>query len=157
MARVLIVDDEETVRHLLRRIIMRDGHETAEAENGAAALEEIAREKPDVVITDILMPVMDGLALCRKLRSKRETQDIPILVVTAQTGDESMMGAIRAGAEDFISKPFRPGEIHVRVRSMLKISGLRDEVQRAYAYLEEMKKQQSGARNRAGPFRSWFR
>ena len=86
------------------------------------------------------MPVMGGLQACRLFKKDEKTKDIPVLVITALTG-ESKMEAINAGIDDFVSKPFDAGGISIRVKSMLKIKKLTDELERLYAYVEDVDKQ----------------
>jgi CheY-like chemotaxis protein len=104
VARILVVDDEPDIRFLLRRILERAGHDVFDANHGAAALEVVGQTKPDVVVTDIMMPVMDGAELIRRLRSEATTATIPILAVT---GDPHLASA----ADAVMSKPFLGPEL----------------------------------------------
>lgn len=99
MARILVVDDEPDQRFLLRRIFERAGHEVAEAGHGAAALTAVRESSPDLVVTDIMMPVMDGVELIRRLRSEPATAAIPIL---AASGDPHLAGV----ADAVVPKPY---------------------------------------------------
>lgn len=100
MHKVLVVDDESNMRFLLRMVLETDGFEVVEANHGAAALERVKEEKPDLVVTDLMMPVMNGRELIERLRADAETAGIPILVVTANTNAEV------AGADAALRKPF---------------------------------------------------
>src|ERR1700690_517332 len=106
MPRALIVDDIENNRYLLRALLSANGYEVAEAVNGAAALALAGAAKPDLIITDILMPIMDGFTLCRACRFTRELADIPIIVYTATYTDPADGElALSQGADLFLIKP----------------------------------------------------
>jgi CheY-like chemotaxis protein len=104
MLKILVVDDEPDLRRLLRRTFERAGFEVAEAGHGAAALAVVHRSPPDLVVTDMMMPVMGGAELIRRLRADPVAAQIPILAVT---GDAQLAG----GADAVLSKPYRPGEL----------------------------------------------
>ncbi len=99
MSRILIVDDEPDLRYLLRRILESAGHEVAEAGHGTEALECVRASRPDLVVTDMMMPVMDGVELIRQLRADPSTAEMPIL---AATGDAALAGA----ADAVLAKPY---------------------------------------------------
>ena len=140
MPKILIVDDEEMVRAVLRRLLEGDGYEIIEAENGGAGVELAKKEDPDVILMDLTMPVMGGLQACRLLKKDEKTKNIPVLVVTTAS-DESKIEAVNAGIDDFVSKPFDAEEISIRVKSMLKIKKLTDELERVLAYVNDIDKQ----------------
>ncbi len=100
MRKVLVVDDESNMRFLLRLVFEPEGFEVVEAHHGAAALELVKQEQPDLVVTDLMMPVMNGRELIERLRADAETADIPIIVVSANAQ------AVVAGADAALSKPF---------------------------------------------------
>jgi CheY-like chemotaxis protein len=101
VARILVVDDEPAQRFLLRRIFERAGHEVIDAGDGAAALRAVGESRPDLVVTDMMMPVMDGREFLRRLRAEPATAGIPVL---AASGDLQLAG----GADAVIAKPYRP-------------------------------------------------
>jgi CheY-like chemotaxis protein len=109
---ILVVDDEADVRFVLRRIFERDGHEVVEAGHGAAALEYVLRSPPDLVVTDIMMPVMGGVELIRRLRIDPTTRGIPILAVS---GDSQLAVA----ADAVVPKPFRADNVVAAVNALL--------------------------------------
>jgi len=115
--KVLVVDDEESIRRLIVALLSRQGHETITACNGVQALNEIFHTKCDAVIADIVMPEMDGITLTKKLLGLYP--DLPVMVITGYTEDYSLESAIRAGARDFIKKPFSGGEFIVRFNKMM--------------------------------------
>ena len=140
MPKILIIDDEEIVRRVLRSLLNKEGYEVIEAEDGGAGVELAKKEDPDVILMDLRMPVMDGLKACRLLKKDKKTKNIPVLVVTAIS--ESKMEAIKAGIDDCVNKPFNAEELSIRVKSMLKIKKLTDGMERLYAYVEDIDKQQ---------------
>ncbi|MDZ7578543.1 MAG: response regulator [Candidatus Nanopelagicales bacterium] len=111
MATVLVVDDEPSVRSLLRDVLELDGYDVIEAADGEEALRQIARSLPDFVILDIMMPGMSGLDVLRRLRVEHTVTDLPIMLLTAATDDETTWAGWTAGASVFIPKPFDPGRL----------------------------------------------
>lgn len=139
MLKILVADDEKSIRMLMRKLLRKEKYEVIEAVNGEETIELARRHNPDVILLDIRMPVMDGLEACRKLKKDETTKYIPILAVTAV--GESKMKAIGAGVDDFLQKPFDTEEVLIRVRSMLRIRDLADRLQRVYAYVEELERE----------------
>ena len=138
--KILIVDDEEVIRRVLRGLLKKEGYEVIEAEDGETGVELAKKEDPDVILMDLTMPVMGGLQACRLLKKDEKTKNIPVLVITA-LGGENKTEAINAGIDDFVSKPFDAEEISIRVKSMLKIKKLTDELERVLAYVNDIDKQ----------------
>jgi len=104
VSRILVVDDEPDQRFILRRIFEEAGHEVADAGHGAAALECVRRSRPELVVTDMMMPVMDGRELIRRLRADPATARIPILAVTGN-------GELAGAADALLAKPYQPGQV----------------------------------------------
>lgn len=117
MATVLVVDDEEIVRSVVVRYLKRDGHETLEAGDGGRARELIERAQPDLVVLDVMLPGIDGLELCRWIRSSSE---LPVIMLTARGEEADRIVGLELGADDYISKPFSPRELAARVRTVLR-------------------------------------
>nr|WP_222622753.1 response regulator transcription factor [Paenibacillus sp. PAMC21692] len=117
--RVLIVDDEREIAELIEIYLRNEGFQTAIAGDGEQALEMYERDPFDLVVLDIMMPRMDGLELCRKLR---KDQNVPILMVSAKTQDMDKIMGLMTGADDYMAKPFNPMELIARVRSLLRRS-----------------------------------
>ena len=113
MAHILIVDDEPDIRFMMRLILELAGHQVTEAANGTAALDRILEQPPDLVVTDVMMPVMDGAEFMGRLRADPATSGIPILAVTGNPD--------RAGAADAtLTKPFSPNELAAAAVSLLQ-------------------------------------
>lgn len=139
MDKILIVDDEKSVRMLISSLLKTEGDEVTEATNEKEAVEIAKRENPHVILMDVKMPVLDGIEACKKLKEDEKTKHIPILAITAFS--MTKMEIIEAGVDDFIVKPVDAEELSIRVRSMLKIRYLTDELQRVGLYVEELQKQ----------------
>jgi len=116
--RILLVDDDPGIRLSIRRALEFEGHEVRTAEDGVLALEAIAQETPDLVVLDVTMPRLDGLGVCRRLRT--DGNDVPILVLTARQGVSDRVAGLDAGADDYLAKPFALEELLARVRALLR-------------------------------------
>ncbi len=117
---VLIVDDMVEARTLLRILLSRKGNYTVfEAENGQDALALVARQVPDLIVLDYMMPDMNGSEICRRLRSNKPTTGVPIIVLTARTDYDTRDKALDAGADIFMNKPLRPVELLETVNALI--------------------------------------
>ncbi len=116
-ATVLVVDDDPKIRDLVRLYLARDGYRTLEAADGASALEMARSNRCDLVLLDIMLPGLNGLEVCRQLR---EEGDVPILLLTARSGDSDKVIGLDLGADDYVVKPFSPRELMARVRAQLR-------------------------------------
>jgi DNA-binding response OmpR family regulator len=114
--RVLVVDDSAVVRRLVTARLEADGHEVAEASDGMEGLEAALADPPDLVVLDRSMPRMDGFEVCTRLRENPATADVAILMLTDSSGEQSLAEGIDRGADDFMSKPFSPRELSLRVQ-----------------------------------------
>jgi CheY-like chemotaxis protein len=126
---VLVVDDEEQNRNLLRDLLDGHGYQVATAANGLQALETVAKNPPDVVLLDLMMPQMDGFEVCRRLKAAPDTAHIPILIVTALSQRKERMMGIAAGANDFLTKPIDSQDVILRVRNAVQITQLHNQLQ----------------------------
>lgn len=114
---ILVVDDEQNIVKLVRLYLNRDGYQVEAAYDGAEALEKAKSLRPDLIILDIMMPEMDGLAVCRELR---KTSNVPIIILTARDDDVDRIVGLELGADDYITKPFNPRELVARVKAVLR-------------------------------------
>lgn len=138
--RILCVDDEAKNLKLLEALLMPRGYEIIAARDGETALAKAAAEPPDLILLDIMMPAMSGFEVLQKLRSDEKTRFIPVVMITALRETEDRVKAIESGCDDFISKPFDKDELLARVKSLLRIKFLHDEVSNSYEKLKELEK-----------------
>ena len=134
--KVLVVDDELEIRELLSSFLKEEGYGVILAPNGEEAIELAERENPQVIILDIWMPCISGIETCKRLKENEKTRFIPVIMVTALW--DSYAEAVEAGAEDFLTKPFHLTEISHRVKSILRVRYLSDELERTLAYIREL-------------------
>lgn len=118
--KVLVVDDEEYIQHILNFSFGAEGYEVITAADGAEAIEKAISEKPDIIVLDIMMPKMDGYQACKKLKSDPQTKSIPVILLTAKGRDIDRRLGSDAGADDYVVKPFSPGRLIERVEGMIK-------------------------------------
>lgn len=138
---VLVVDDEEYIRESLKTFLTEMGYRVIVASHGEEALDLAKKEGPQVIILDVKMPGIDGIETCRRLKSDEGTGVIPVIVATALR--ETLPEVIDAGANDFVTKPFHLTELLTRIRSILRVKHLTDELERACAYIRELEKELS--------------
>ena len=118
--KILVVEDEPDIRKLVHYNLTQDHYKVVEADNGDQALKIIQRDKPSLVILDLMMPGMSGLEVCRVLRGQDETAKLPILMLTAKAGEADRVLGLELGADDYLAKPFSPRELVARVRAILR-------------------------------------
>src|SRR5215467_789407 len=119
MKKILIIEDEATIAQLIRLYLEQANYQVLTASDGVAGLELHARERPDLVILDLMLPVMDGMEVCRRIRTWANT---PILMLTARQGEEDRIAGLELGADDYLVKPFSPREVVSRVKAILRRS-----------------------------------
>lgn len=134
-ATILVVDDEVSNRDLLVDSLTDDGYTVFAAESAAAALDLLTRTAPDLLLVDIMMPGMDGIELCRRLKGEPATRLLPVVLVTALHAPDDRVRGIDAGADDFLSKPVRMAELRARVRSLVRLKRYTDQLDHAEAAL----------------------
>ncbi|WP_131765950.1 response regulator transcription factor [Candidatus Protofrankia californiensis] len=120
--RVLVVDDEPAVRESLERSLRFEGYEVSSARDGAEALDAVARDRPDIVVLDVMMPRVDGLETCRRLRARGD--DLPVLMLTARDGLADRVSGLDVGADDYLVKPFALEELFARLRALTRRASL---------------------------------
>jgi DNA-binding response OmpR family regulator len=120
-ARILVADDDRKQAELIRLYLEREGHDVLTVGNGRAALDQCRARRPDLVVLDVMMPLVDGLDVCRILRAE---SNVAILLVTARTTEEDMLLGLDLGADDYLTKPVSPRELTARVRALLRRTGV---------------------------------
>jgi DNA-binding response OmpR family regulator len=120
-ARILVADDDRKQAELIRLYLEREGHDVLTVGNGRAALDQCRARRPDLVVLDVMMPLVDGLDVCRILRAE---SSVAILLVTARTTEEDMLLGLDLGADDYLTKPVSPRELTARVRALLRRTGV---------------------------------
>jgi DNA-binding response OmpR family regulator len=121
--KILLVDDEPNLRETLALNLRHTGYHVVTAGDGAAALDRVQTEHPDLVILDLMLPELDGLTVCR---SMRQLSDVPVLMLTARTAELDKIVGLESGADDYMTKPFSLGELQARIRALLRRAGSRE-------------------------------
>ena len=129
-AKILVVDDDPAILDLLVRILQRDNYIAITATNGLEALEAVAREAPDLILLDVTMPMLDGFAVCQRLKDNEATALIPVTMLTGLDDREHRQRGLEVGADDFLTKPFEQSLLRARIRSQLRIKRLTDQLER---------------------------
>jgi class 3 adenylate cyclase len=155
-ARILIVDDTAMNLKLLEGILTGHGYAVSTAPSGPVALERVRDEHPDLVLLDVVMPEMSGYEVCRRLRSEEATRLLPVIMVTALDPVQERVKGIDAGADDFLTKPINQPELVARVRSLLRIKALHDELGVLNRTLEQRVRDQVTQLERLGRLRRFF-
>jgi two-component system phosphate regulon response regulator PhoB len=120
---ILVVEDEAPLLTLLRYNLEKQGFRVEEAADGQEALLRVAEAKPDLILLDWMLPALSGLEVCRQIRRRPNTRDLPIIMVTARTEDQDAVRALDTGADDYIAKPFAMDALLARIRALLRRSG----------------------------------
>jgi len=123
--KILVVEDEVTVRRVIRQYLEREGYAVIETDNGGQALQLLHQEEPDLLILDIMLPGIDGYTIARSLRrpvDDNNVQDIPIIMLTARTEESDRITGFEVGTDDYVTKPFSPRELVMRVKALLRRS-----------------------------------
>jgi signal transduction histidine kinase/DNA-binding response OmpR family regulator len=148
---VLIADDSADMRNYIRRLLAQS-YDVETVNNGADALEAIRRKKPDLLLSDVMMPILDGFGLLREIRTDRELSDLPIILLSARAGDEAKVEGLNAGADDYLIKPFSAQELMARVNTNITMARLRRETAREM----ELQKTQLQTVLNTVPVAVWF-
>lgn len=120
MPKILVVDDELDILEIIRHALNKEGFEVHIAANGFQAIEQTRKIKPDLILMDVMMPVMDGMEACRQLKEDPDTKNIPIVFLTARSEEFAELAGFEAGADDYISKPIRPRVLMSRLKAILR-------------------------------------
>jgi len=137
-SKILIADDNQPNVELLEAYLAEVDCEIAVAADGHETLEKVTEFKPDLILLDIMMPRMSGFEVCRKLKSDPETRDIPIIMVTALNELGDIERGVESGTDDFLTKPVNRLELVTRVKSLLRLRHLKDELERTLTYLNDV-------------------
>jgi two-component system alkaline phosphatase synthesis response regulator PhoP len=124
---VLVVEDEEDIRELVSYNLLRQGYQVAGVATGEEALETIQAKPPDVVLLDLMLPGVDGLTVCQKLKSNLKTCSIPVIMLTAKGEETDIVKGLNMGADDYVTKPFSPKVLIARVQAVLRRAGMPQE------------------------------
>ena len=119
---ILVVEDEAAIATMLRYNLEKQGFRVEEATDGQEAMDRIAEATPDLVLLDWMLPVMSGIEVCRQIRRRPETRELPVIMLTARTEDQDAVRALNTGADDYITKPFGIEALMARIRALLRRS-----------------------------------
>jgi len=155
-ARILVVDDQRANAEMMAEVLRARGYEVLTAPSGEAALAQVKTVRPDILVTDILMPGMDGYEVCHRLRNDAATALLPIILVTSLDAHAERVKGLEAGADDFLSKPVNWEELFARVRSLLRVKALQDELKQLNQQLEERVSDQVAQLERLGRMKRFF-
>lgn len=125
--KVVVIEDEADIREVIEHNLDREGYRVHSAPDGEAGLQLINKKAPDLVLLDLMLPGLDGIEVCRKLKANPVTRSIPIIMVTAKGEESDVVLGLGIGADDYVAKPFSPRELLARVRAVLRRAPLRDE------------------------------
>jgi CheY-like chemotaxis protein len=144
---ILVVDDNQQNLELLQAYLEDVDCQAVPARDGLEALEIIAKDPPDLILLDVMMPKMSGFEVCKRIKNDPKTTDIPVIMVTALNEFGDIERAIDSGTDDFLSKPVNKLELLTRIKTMLKLKHLSDKLERTLAYLSEIEKQAQMAKS----------
>lgn len=122
MAKIVVADDEPDILRLIQFTLEKHGFQVIPADNGKSAVEYALRELPDLVILDVMMPVLDGYSACATIKEQAETKDIPVLILSAKTQQTEITRGMDSGAQGYLNKPFTPKELLAQVTEILEKS-----------------------------------
>lgn len=119
---LLVVEDEQDLLEVLRFSLSREGFTVRTAENGEDAIRLVREKRPDLLVLDLMLPTIDGLSVCRALRSNEQTRDLPVVMLTAKGEESDIIKGLEAGADDYVTKPFSPKVLLARINAVLRRS-----------------------------------
>jgi adenylate cyclase len=154
--RILVVDDQRTNAEMVSGLLRNLGYEVDVALDGDAALDVVRSKCPDLVVSDILMPRMDGYELCRRLRANPQTALLPVILVTSAEPQTERVKGVEAGADDFLAKPVNWAELFARVKRLLQVKALQDEIKELNTRLEERVRDQVAQLERLSRMKRFF-
>jgi two-component system alkaline phosphatase synthesis response regulator PhoP len=130
--RVLVVDDEDDLLELVRYNLSKEGYDVACVGSGEEALKAARRQPPDVIVLDLMLPAVDGLEVCRRLKADPRTREIPIIMLTAKSEEADMIAGLDRGADDYMAKPFSPRVLNARIKALLRRHDARRQTEAEY-------------------------
>ncbi|MDY6952068.1 MAG: diguanylate cyclase [Thermodesulfobacteriota bacterium] len=138
MAKVLIIDDSRLIAHVAKTILSKQGHDVLVADDGLIGMERAKSEQPDIILLDLIMPVMDGYQVCQGLKQESSTREIPVIMLTSKAEPTDKVKGLEMGALDYVTKPFDEGELVARVNTQLRLKELREALQEKNQQLQEL-------------------
>jgi diguanylate cyclase (GGDEF)-like protein len=138
MAKVLIIEDSRLILHVAKTILGKRGHDVLLAQDGLAGLETAKSQHPDIILLDIIMPIMDGYQVCQSLKEEDITKDIPVIMLTSKSEPTDKVKGLEMGALDYVTKPFDEGELVARVNTQLRLKELREALEEKNQQLREL-------------------
>ena len=138
MAKILLIDDSRLIAPVAKTILTKRGHEVILAQDGLAGLEAAKSERPDMILLDLTMPVMDGYQVCEKLKQEDSTKEIPVIMLTSKAEPADKVKGLEMGALDYMAKPFDEGELVARVNIHVRLKELREALEEKNRQLQEM-------------------
>jgi two-component system alkaline phosphatase synthesis response regulator PhoP len=118
--RITLIEDEEDIRHLILYNLQKDGYDADGFESGEEGLTEIRKKHPDLVLLDLMLPGIDGMEVCRRLKQNPDTRDIPVIIISAKGDESDIVAGLELGADDYLAKPFSPKILLARIRTVLR-------------------------------------
>ena len=119
-SRIILIEDEEDIRHLVLYNLQKDGYEASGFESGEEGLTEIRKKHPDLVLLDLMLPGIDGMEVCRRLKQDSDTKEIPVIIISAKGDESDIVAGLELGADDYLAKPFSPKILLARIRTVLR-------------------------------------
>jgi two-component system cell cycle response regulator len=138
MPKVLIIDDSRLIAHVAKTMLAKRGHDVILAQDGLAGLEAAKSEQPDIILLDLIMPVMDGYHVCQGLKEEDSTREIPVIMLTSKAEPADKVKGLEMGALDYVTKPFDEGELVARVNTQLRLKELYEALQEKNRQLQEL-------------------
>ncbi|WP_027339231.1 response regulator [Halonatronum saccharophilum] len=136
--KILVVDDEENIVQLIKFNLEKEGYEVIAAYDGEKALEEVDIEKPKLVILDLMLPKVDGLEVCRKIRGNNQYSKLPIIMLTAKSEELDKVLGLEMGADDYVTKPFSPRELIARVKAILRRANTKNNTKKSIVRVKDL-------------------
>jgi len=121
MARVLVIEDEDHIWKIIQYKLKNENHDPVWASDGLKAMQILEEMKPDLIISDIMVPYLDGLQILKEIKKNDELKDIPVIMLTSKSQEKDVISGLEMGAQDYITKPFSPAELILRVNRTLKL------------------------------------